>query len=42
MVMVLIGKVFIGYLQMPAISTNVVIPRGQTVTPIVIGNTANN
>ena len=40
--MVLIGKVFMGYLQMPAISTDVVIPRVQTVTPIVIGNTANN
>ena len=40
--MVLIGKVFMRYLQMPAISTYVVITRVQTVTPIIIGNTNNN
>lgn len=34
MVMVLVGKVFMRYLQMPAISTYVVITRVQTVTPI--------
>ena len=32
--MVLVGKVFMRYLQMPAISTYVVITRVQTVTPI--------
>ena len=35
--MVLVGKVFMRYFQMPAISTDVVITRVQTVTPIIIG-----
>ena len=35
--MILSGKVFMRYLQMPTISTHVVITRVQTVTPIIIG-----